>query len=201
MTLAQRLAKIQVQAKPELPNIDHYTLEELKVMKIDFGKAHLGRSYQHMWEVEQEWILWFIQHYPAPTKLSHRLVHKFVEKQIELAENWNHRVPVFPTTKDMQSANVTEEQPTPKNLAKAKGMPSRVKMNSPGSSVPPIDMEEDEFDMLQEWQLQQHLDGQTVTTLQADVMSLQDRMGNLESLLQQVLGHLQPKAAETPSGK
>lgn len=62
-------------------------------------------------------------------------------------------------------------------------------------------MEEDEFDMIHEWQLQQHLDGQTVTTLQADVMSLQDRMGNMENLLQQVLSHLQPKAAETPSGK
>lgn len=137
MSLASRLSKIQIQAKPELPNIDHYTLEELKVMKIDFGKTHQGRTFQHMWEMEQEWILWFVQRYPEPTKLSHRLVHKFVEMQVDMAENWNHRVPVYPSTKDVQSANVMEGQPNPKSMAKAKGMPARVKMHSPTSSVPP----------------------------------------------------------------
>ena len=81
-------------------------------------------------------------------------------------------------------------------------MAAKAKSRPAASYVPVIDMEEqDELEMLQEWELQQHLDGQTVTTIQADVLSLQDRMAGMESMLQQVLAHLQPKAAEASSGK
>ena len=94
MSLASRLQKIQEVKKPELPNIDHYTMEELGAMVIDFGNTHKGRSFQHMWEMEQEWVLWFVQHYSKSTKLNHRLVRKYIELKVELSETWNHKVPV-----------------------------------------------------------------------------------------------------------
>lgn len=200
MSLASRLSKIQEVKKPELPSIDHFTLEQLGAMTIDFGNTHKGRSFQHMWEVEQEWIVWFLQHYSKSSKMSHRLFCKFAELQIEMAENWNHRVPVYPTSRDVTSENLTKEKMVPK--AKAK-MGAKTKGSVMPSYTPAFDMEsgeKDEFEMLQEWELEQHLDGLTVTTIQADVLSLQDRMSNMENMLQQVLNHLQPKAAESSSG-
>lgn len=201
MSLASRLSKIQEVKKPELPSIDHFTLEQLGAMTIDFGKTHRGRSYQHMWEVEQEWIVWFLQRYSQSSKMSHRLFCKFAELQIEMAENWNHRVPVYPTSRDVTSENLTKEKMVPK--AKAK-MGAKTKGSGMQSYTPAFDMEseeKDEFEMFQEWELEQQLDGLTVTTIQADVLSLQDRMSNMENMLQQVLSHLQPKAAESSSGK
>lgn len=193
MSLASRLSKIQVEVKPELSDIEHYTLEELGEMVVDFGSTHKGRSYRHMWELEQGWILWFTQHYSKSTKLSHRLMIKYIEKQVEMAENWNHQVPVYPVMDKT------------KNMAKAKSMPATAKAKSPAAPsykpFKPDMMDEAEFDMLQEWELQQHLDGETMTTLQADVMTLQDRMANMEGMIQQVLAHLQPKAAETPANQ
>lgn len=187
-SLASRLSKIQVEVPPELPNLDHYTMEELGKMTIDFGNTHKGRTYQHMWEMEQGWVLWFCQHYSKSTKLNHRLVLKYIEMQIELAETWNHQVPVYNTVDKLKS------------MAKPKAQPAKAK-SQPTSSYKPDMMDPTEFDMLQEWELEQRLDGETMTTLQADVLTLQDRMANMEGLLQQVLAHLQPKAAEIPAAK
>ena len=91
-----------------------------------------------------------------------------------------HCIPV----RDVTSENVTNLQANPK--PKAKLMPAKTKSQSAPSYLAAIDMEEDGLEMLQEWELQQHLDGQTVTTTQADVMSLQFRMTNMESMIQQV---------------
>lgn len=203
MSLANRLKKIQEIKKPDLPSIDHHTLEQLSVMTIDFGNTHKGRTYQHMWDMEQEWIVWFLQHYGKSSKLSHRLFCRFAEMQINMAENGNQRVPVYPTTNDRQSENISQAAPKPKAKMSAQAKSSRMPTYTQAFDPHAFEMEpeQDELEMLQEWELEQHLDGQTVAVIQADVLSLQDRMGNMENLLQQVLDHLQPKAAEVPSGK
>lgn len=196
MSLASRLSKLQVKVEENLPSIDHYTREQLGEMTIDFGKTHRGRSYRHMWEVEQEWCLWLVQHYGQSTNMKRRLVIKYIEMQVDMAENWNHKVPVYP----INSGATQTPTSGVGSMAKAKAATAKAK-SLPMTSVKPDLMDNEEFDMLEEWELQQHLDGQTLTTLQGDVMSLQDRMVNMENMLQQVLAHLQPKAAAAQAEK
>ena len=90
-----------------------------------------------------------------------------------------------------------EGQPNPKEHGQSKRNACQSQDAFPNKlSAAHQEMEEDEFDMISRVAtIQQHLDGQTVTTLQADVMSLQDRMGNMENLLQQVLSHFAAKGS------
>ena len=103
-SLASRLSKIQEKVETPVQDIDHYSLEELASKQVDFGKTHVGKSFQHMWEHEQGWILWFTQHYAKSTNVKHRLVLKFVDLKVSEAENWNHKVKVYPAENDLKQA-------------------------------------------------------------------------------------------------
>ena len=134
MSLANRLAKIQVVKKPKMPgrigSHDHRRWQHTKV-------AHSSTC--GSWNKNGSYGLSNIMASQA-FKPNHRLVCKYVEMQVELAENWNHHVPVYPTVRDVTSENVNlQANPKPR----AKLMPAKTKSQSAPSYVAAIDMEED----------------------------------------------------------
>lgn len=182
-SLANRLAKIQEKVETPVPDIDHYTLEELATKQVDFGKTHVGKSYQHMWEHEQGWILWFTQHYAKSTNVKHRLVLKFVELKVSEAENWNHKVKVYPAENDLkQTIHTVAKAKATSAKAKSQAMPSGVTTPLEDESYP-----EDEFELLQA------MSAVAESELKSDVQCLQQRMLNMENMLQQIVVHIQNK--------
>eukprot|EP00434_Breviolum_minutum_P005586 symbB.v1.2.004926.t1/scaffold281.1/size241006/7 len=192
--LALRLQKIQRREAAVLADISHHTLQELSEMKIKFGSTHVGRSFQHMWDVEQEYITWFLQRYSRSTKLDHRLFVRFVELQIQRYEDWGGTVPVTSERAQTQTKQISMTA-TPKMTPKAKSK-SRAAGSQHIEAVPAfLDMsQEEEFEFLQdEWQATEILNRVNAPP-DPEVQTLQNRMLNLENALQQVINHLQSQS-------
>ena len=165
----QRLAKAQASLPQETPEeIDHLTVEELKMEVMSFGKTHVGRTYEEVWNSSPEWTQWFLQHYQKSGKLAHRKMIRYIKLKIESMEEdpiQGHQAPV------MQSH------------AAPKTMPLRPKAKAqPNPTMPSEGMEQ----MIEEpW----------VASENAQIMSLQERMGMKENALHQILTHLAPNPA------
>ena len=199
--LAQRLQKIQRPEKPVLVDINNYTREELSEMKIKFGSTHVGRTFSHMWEVEQGWVKWFLERYSESTKLDHRLFVRYAELQIKMYEEWGGTVPVISEKAQTQSKQI-KAPPMFKTAPKAKAK-SQAAGTSSNTQIPEFlvnDMaQEEEFEFLQaEWEAEQAVK-QVSADPDPEVQSLQTRMLNLENALQQVIVHLQNQDPKTPA--
>lgn len=191
--LALRLQKIQRPETPVLMDISHYKLADLAPMQIKFGSTHVGRSFQHMWDVEQEYITWFLKRYSNSTKLDHRLFVRFIELEIQRHEEWGATVAVTSEQAQTQSKQETPT-PAPKMIPKAKAK-SQAAGTRTNQRVPAfIDMsQEEEFEFLQaEWEASEAM-SQVSAPADPDVQTLQNRMLNLENALHQVIVHLQGK--------
>ena len=85
-TLAQRLQKVQAPPVDQEPDFTQFSTDQMETMKIQFGKTHVDRTFNHMWCNEQRWVLWFAQHYHRSAKWEHRLFLHYVERKIERCE-------------------------------------------------------------------------------------------------------------------
>ena len=206
-TLAERLSKVQVKVETPLTDISHYDLPQLEAMKIKFGNTHVGKTFAHMWNHEQQWVTWFVKHYPNSEKEDHRLVLRFVELKVEEAERWNHRVPVTASLKDQSNTEVNKTKGYAKAKIKAKSQiqkPTRADMDAATreeleqwEAMEALGIEEEE------WGLEEILVREGEPTkqecLEADVQSLQTRLLHMENMLQQVVSHIQASASEDAS--
>ena len=170
----QRLQRLQADLpQPEISSIEHLTLENLKIEKVKFGKAHLMKTYQEVWETSPDWVKWFLGHYQQNQNLEHRKMIKFIQMKIEEGETQNpgtSQAPIMPKPK-----------PAPKSftaIPKSRPSPSsgyEVENQMPGSTENP-------------WVEQDPNTGRMMN-------QLQDRMSNLELALHQILNHLAPAPA------
>jgi len=200
--LVQRLQKVQRPEKPVLIDISHFTREELATKTIQFGSTHVGRSFQHMWDMEQEWVTWFLKRFSKSPKLDHRLFVRFVELQVQLFEDWGATVPLTSEKAQTQSKQVETTPPSssmamPK--AKTQAAPAKGYVTKIPEFVNTSPDQEEEFEFLQaEWEANESIE-QFNNSSQADVQSLQTRMLNLENALQQVITHLQKQSVPEAS--
>ena len=169
---AQRLQRLQAaMPQPEVESIDHLSLSTLKDETVKFGKAHMGKTYQELWETSQPWIKWFLLHYQSSMNLEHRKVIRFIKLKIEETESQgsgNQQLPVNPRAKAAPKSLIaaTKSRPAPHPEVSA------------------------ETDMPEEpW-----IDHEMGTVGMQD---LQDRMTNLENALHQILVHLTPSTNST----
>lgn len=180
--LVQRLQKIQKPEQPVLVDISHHTREELAKKTIQFGSTHVGRTFQHMWDLEQEWTVWFLKRYSKSTKLDHRLFVRFVELQVDLHETWGATVPLTSEKAQTQSNQVpaiVPKSPNPKSKAKSQAAPAASYPTQIPDFINNSPEQEEEFEFLQaEWEENEGLHHHPQPD-QADVLSLQSRMLNL----------------------
>ena len=158
---SQRLSKVQahVASPQELEPISHLGLEELKIMPMDFGKAHAGKTFQEIWDTNPSWIKWFLAHYASSQKTEHRRMIRFIHLKIEESE-------------------AETPQPAAKSLPRALGArPKSTAAPSQTTETPG----ETEFEMMYEapWA--------NPAETKEDINALQARMLNLETAMQRML--------------
>ena len=135
MSLSKRLQQVQEIKTPAPLDFSQWSLADLEESKIDFGKQQLGKKYRQVWEEEQHWVKWFVQHYETSTKMEHQKFIHFVNLKVERAENSGQTVPA---TLPME---VPKNVPRSMIMTKAKAK-SQTRPQSPGRPCPWDDVED-----------------------------------------------------------
>eukprot|EP00435_Cladocopium_sp_Y103_P039205 s1270_g10.t1 len=180
MSLADRLAKVQQpEAVPEF-EFNHLSTEELANYKIRFGKTHLGKTYQKMWDTEQPWIRWFAQRYHQSSKWEHRVFLEFVERKVERCELTGAKAP-------------SGSAVAPVAGAASKACPKAKAMTAPPVAEVPItvwDDEEDQdlFEVVPENEPTAQIESVVPVT---SVSHLETRMLHMENALARVINYIE----------
>eukprot|EP00435_Cladocopium_sp_Y103_P054909 s628_g18.t1 len=163
----------------------HLSMAQLEETKVDFGQAHVGRTYKEMWVGHQDWITWFVGRFEKSGKKSHqRLIH-YVKLMIERAELTGTQVPVN------KGITITE-----KPMTKAKAKPFAKKLANPSQQAAAAasvwDLEDEtEFEIFQEEEFDGGMSVTGPEVSHPDVSHLETRMLNVENALTQILGMLE----------
>ena len=173
-----------------------FSLEELETHTISFGKAHLGDTFQHVWDTDQKWVHWFISHYPTSSKTSHRFFRHFVEMKVERAELTGIRVPLTePIVLPEPPASSVHGNTYPK----AKGHP-KAKAVAKSTAQPINDQvwQEVRDQAAEEYQWIHEEDMLNAMIEAPDVSHLETRMLNMENALSQVISQLERLTTLSP---
>ena len=90
--LSARLARVMGEAKKEeaLDQLEAFkllSLDEMGQAKIDFGSAHLGRTYSEIWEKEGKYVKWFQASYHSLNKVNHQKFIHYISLRVTYAEH------------------------------------------------------------------------------------------------------------------
>jgi hypothetical protein len=185
-TLSQRLQKVQQPSPDPEYDFSHMSMDQLEVSKIQFGKAHVGKTFNHMWTREQKWIMWFTQHYHSSNKWEHRVFLYYVEKKIERCELTGVKMP---TRSAVDQATEKANGP-PAQLQGAQPKAKAMPVQATGALTDPWDLDEDHelFDVLQEGELMP-----TIEPLIPDqtVNHLENRMAHVENALNKIINYIE----------
>jgi len=117
-SLSQRLKELQVPGETAKFDFSHLSLSQLEETKVDFGQAHLGRTYREMWLNHQEWLLWFAGRYEKSGKESHQKILHYVQLMVERAELAGTRIPVHKGVPSSVTPMKPKAKAWPKKLAR-----------------------------------------------------------------------------------
>ena len=116
-SLSQRLKELQVPGEVAKFDFSHLSFSQLEETKVDFGQAHLGRTYREMWLNHQEWLLWFAGRYEKSGKESHQKILHYVQLMVERAELSGTRIPVHKGVPSSVKTVKPKAKTWPKKLA------------------------------------------------------------------------------------
>lgn len=170
MSLASRFQKVRAdqKAEEEILDLSRVTYDELQNRVVRFGKAKIGQPFHQVVHEDPGWVQWFVGHYASSTKPSHMEFIKFTEMYVEKMEA-NQGTPPVQTKKDNKKAEPKSKSKT----AKPQGSTSIV-------TPPMTDDSEDEWDPVM-----------SSVNAQIENHALQNRMNQMEGVLQQVVMSLQ----------
>ena len=176
-----RLSKVQASYAQvsEVEPIGHLSLTELKATPMSFGKAHMGKTYEEIWNSDPQWIKWFLSHYAASTKTEHRKMILFIQLMIEESE---------------------KETPQPSAKALPKALAARPKSQAAPAMQMPVstETEVESFEMMSEapWI--------EASETREDIHALQTRLLSLENAMQRMIALMSrgpsPSHAMVPEG-
>jgi len=172
--LADRLRRLQLdnQASSEaVEQVMEMSLEELRECRIEFGKAHMNKLFKEMVN-EDRYLTWFAENYRHSQKICHMKFLRFIELHLDDVEN-------------------QKNQTRPKSHAKAKAKPKASNHATPHArdhpELPhdPWHPSSDEEIESMPWEPVVHAE---------EINHMNERMTEMESVLQQILSHLNPNA-------
>jgi hypothetical protein len=137
--------------------------------KVDFGKAHLGKSYLTTWHQEPSWVRWVVKTYEGSQKIEHQKFMVFVELMVQMEEQG-----AIPTSIEINTSPHMEQPPV---IAKAKARPK---------SQP---QQADLFTHLSEEDVEEWMEMPPNENTEM-INALQARMGFLENAMTEVLNHI-----------
>ena len=90
--LSARLARVlgeekKEEARDQFEAFKLLSLDEMGQTKIDFGSAHLGRTYSEMWEKEAKYVKWFQASYHSSNKVNHQKFIHYISLRVTYAEH------------------------------------------------------------------------------------------------------------------
>ena len=146
--LSARLARVMGEAKKEEAR-DQFEAFQLLLLemgqtKIDFGSAHLGRTYSEMWEKEAKYVKWFQASYHSSNKINHQKFTHYISLRVTYAE---HQL----------GLNSQDPQPSPSQRPLHPAIKSKAKAK-PIQEVAPQDLadlaEDESWEPVQEIEIQ-----------------------------------------------
>lgn len=169
--LANRLRSLSIKEpkrETDINAIMTMSFDELKGTPVSFGQAHLGKTFEEMLQHPQ-YLTWFAGTYKDSRKAAHVKMLRFIQLHVEQMEN----EPKDPkSTKSSKSHGRVEPRPKAKIPEKE------------------TDFESDE----EQWD---RVVAEPAVTA-SDMMAVQNRMAQIEVVMQQVLQHLSPAANPSP---
>ncbi|CAL1140205.1 unnamed protein product [Cladocopium goreaui] len=191
MSLSLRLKGIQSKAEPSPNDVAHLTLQDLENETVDFGKKNCGRSYQEIWNTDQEWVTFMVDRYGKSHNPSHRKFIRFMELMVQHHEENQMPVVVHQGQGYVGSSGHADGPSSAKTMAKPK---TKAKVGAaPNTGL----MESIHFPSLEEDQLEETEMYNSMTMVAAPVsqdpefMAMRDRLMNLENALTKVVNHLE----------
>ena len=120
MSLSSRVDRV-LQGNPEgIQEFQKLSLAEMSETRVTFGKTHVGKTYEEVWQSEKGWVKWFCKVYGDSGKEEHKKFLIFVERKVERLELENELAPlqqtveqgiVMPRSKAMPKAKATAAHP------------------------------------------------------------------------------------------
>ena len=194
--LVQRLQRLHVPVE-EVPaeDLSKYSIEQLQNMVVDFGNTHKGKTYGTMWRDQQSWVKWFLQHYGTSKKAAHRRIAHYFQLEIERCELEGSRIPLT----DAQGSQQLPVTPGPKAKAKGQAKTQICRPVEPRAPSPDMQLVLDPLTEEFSWEPVDHnvvedfvnVDDPNYVGVTAEINVLTERMNAIESMLSQVVGHLQ----------
>ena len=170
MSLAHRLDRaMKNQAEDGLKDFQALSAVEMGETCLAFGKAHAGRRFSEIWELEQGWVNWFVKTYSNSSKIEHRKMLIYVERKVEEIEHLNQMEPL---TNPSSQAIL---QPKSKASAKARANPR-----------PPWELASNTSGISDPWD-----------AVDETVEALQGRMMSVENALTEIMNHLRQQTWAT----
>lgn len=171
--LLTRLRAAQVPQESFAENVAEWNLAMLRQERIAFGTKHYNKTYEEVWYLDQQWVIFIVQRYATSQKPEHKKFIRYVELMLDDVEGERIQRPALPR------ANLTPLAAQSKAAAKAKAKAAA------GSPYPNHMFEEDDAELELE---PIGLSYTPITT--SDVNAMQDRIVFLESTLQQVINQV-----------
>eukprot|EP00435_Cladocopium_sp_Y103_P014769 s1455_g3.t1 len=171
MSLSKRLESLKTGAyADQVAEFKALPWDAMCNTKIDFGKAHMGKTYLTVWHTEPGWVRWVVKTYEGSQKAEHQKFLTFVELMIEMEEKG-----ATPTSINVET--IPDQMPI--HAAKAKCKPK----SRPAPVNEDLLVHLDEADVEEWMEMPSDENTEMITALQA-------RMGFLENAMTEVLNHI-----------
>eukprot|EP00435_Cladocopium_sp_Y103_P068450 s167_g31.t1 len=188
MSLSKRLGDLRTGSYADpMESFRQMAFQDMCHQKIDFGRAHAGKSYLQVWHQEPAWVKWIVRTYEGSDKLEHKKFLWFIELMVGMEEKG-----LTPSAILEEHTRASTQMPIPSVAAKAKAK------SFPRASPELLaSMEAAEAEAAAaEIETEDWMEATMVCNAQSEVIdALQARMMNLEGAMSEILDHI--RKAET----
>eukprot|EP00435_Cladocopium_sp_Y103_P019157 s1780_g4.t1 len=189
MSLSKRLGDLRTGAYADpMEEFRQMAFQDLCHQKVDFGRAHAGKSYLQVWHQEPSWVKWIVKTYEGSDKLEHKKFLWFIELMVGMEEKG-----MTPSAILEEHTRARAQMPIPTmTKAKAKGQarPSQELMVSMQAAEAEAEAAEIETE---EWINMASMASDAQTEV---IDALQARMLNLEGAMTEILQHIRHSQSE-----
>ncbi|CAL1156393.1 unnamed protein product [Cladocopium goreaui] len=171
-----------VHGNPEgIEAFQQLSLAEMAETRVTFGRTHVGKTYEELWNQEKGWIKWFCKTYQDSTKEEHRKLLIYVERKVERLE-LEHELPT------LEAPAVQQGIVRPRSEA----MPKAKSASTPPTETVTVDDTNISEEIWEPWDVTLPMDGAEMISQQENIGALQVRVLNIENALTEILTLIRP---------
>lgn len=169
-----RLTKMEnsTESSEEMAKFTRQDIHEMGRNLVDFGEAHHGQTYDHVWNHHKQWLKFILNKYAESPKMAHRKLIHYTMMKIERTE---------------LEQGIPEQLPLKPKLMKAYAKPKAKSMAAPTPDQVDVPDSPDELEEIESFiAVEESHQNQN----QENIEALQVRMLHMESAIGEILRHL-----------